>query len=397
MLGISTGTAPFVFASLGLFILPFNEEFGWDRAQISAILPIMIVTFMISQPLAGRLIDRIGTRKILIPSTCAFGLGIAAIPTFVSELWHLALVFFFLGTLGVAANTLPYLRTISAWFNKKRGLAIGLSVSGIGLGYAYVPVLVQGIINIAGWRSAYYVLSGIVLFITVPLIAIVLKESPAEIGQLPDGAEEKQDMSETIVAKSGLTSGVAIRQREFWLLSLIFLCIAFVLHGILPHLVPMLRDRGIDADTAATIASVMGITVFISRILIGYLIDYYFAPKVALFFFALSAVGFAMYSVTALLPFMYIAAIMIGLSLGAEIDLLAYLCGKYFGLRSFGEIYGLLFIGVLTGSALGPYAFGYGFETMGSYKGILVLSIVVNLTALLITTRLGPYPELQQE
>ncbi len=396
MFGISTGAAPFIFASLGLFILPFNEEFGWNRAQISAILPVLIVAFMISMPLAGRLIDRIGTRKVLIPSTIAFGLGLAAIPTFVSELWHLALIFLFVGTCGVAANTQPYLRTISAWFNKKRGLAIGIAVSGIGLGYAYVPILVQSVINVAGWRSAYYVLSGFVIFAAVPLITIFLKESPAEIGQIPDGTKRIQAISGSESTSVGLTSSLAIRQKDFWLLSLIFLCIAFVLHGILPHLVPMLRDRGVSADTAAIVASVMGGTVFVSRILIGYIIDYFFAPRVALYFFALSAIGFFILSASSFLPMMYLAVIMIGLSLGAEIDLLAYLCGKYFGLRSFGEIYGLLFVGVLIGSAFGPVTFGYGFESTGSYSGILIVSAMVNIIALIILTRLGPYPDLTE-
>ncbi len=158
----------------------------------------------------------------------------------------------------------------------------------------------------------------------------------------------------------------------------------------------MLRDSGVSADTAAIVASVMGGTVFVSRILIGYIIDYFFAPRVALIFFALSAIGFFILSASSFLPMMYLAVIMIGLSLGAEIDLLAYLCGKYFGLRSFGEIYGLLFVGVLIGSAFGPVTFGYGFESTGSYSGILIVSAMVNIIALIILTRLGPYPDLTE-
>jgi sugar phosphate permease len=393
MLGISTGMAPFVFASLGLFMLPLQQEFGWDRAQISAIVPIMIVSFMFTQPLVGRLIDRVGTRKVLIPSHIAFGLGLAAIPLFVSELMHLALIFLFLGTCGVAANTMPYLRTVSAWFDRKRGLAIGIAVSGIGLGYAYVPLLVQSAITAGGWRFAYGVLSAIVLFITVPMLFLLLKESPSDMGLMPDNADNNRSPVTAAVVPAGMSSSMVIRRREFWLLSLIFLCIAFVLHGILLHMVPLLRDKGISPGSAAAIASFTGVTTFVSRIVIGYLIDYFFAPRLALIFFALSSLGFFLFATTSLLPLMYLAAFMIGLSLGAEIDLLAYLCGKYFGLGSFGEIYALLFIGVLAGSAIGPVAFGYSFDAMGSYTAILTLSVIINMVALLGTAMLGPYPE----
>jgi sugar phosphate permease len=393
MLAISASAAPFVFASMGLFILPLNEEFGWSRAQISALFPILTVTYMFSQPIAGRLIDRLGTRTVLIPSTIAFGLGLAAIPLVVSELWHFAAMFIFIATAGVAANTMAYLRTISAWFNKRRGLAIGLSISGIGLGYAYVPVLVQTMISNYGWRSGYYALGAIVLFIIVPAISLVLKESPATMGLLPDGAYKSESESES--TRYGHPSSVAIKKLEFWLISIVFLCIAFVLHGILLHLVPLLRDKGFDADTASYVAAIMGATVFVSRIFIGWLIDHFFAPSVALIFFAVSAIGFLVLSLSSNLVLMYLAAFMIGLSLGAEVDLLAYLCGKYFGLSSFAEIFALLFISVLMGSALGSVAFGYGFDSMGSYAEVLVFSAILNTVALLIITRLGPYPDVK--
>lgn len=390
--GISSGTAPFLFASLGLFIIPFHTEFGWNRAEISALIPVLVLSVMITQPIAGRIIDRIGARKILIPSTIAFGILLAAIPVFVSQIWHLGLIFFFIGTLGVAANTLPYLRVVSCWFNKKRGLAIGLSVSGIGLGYAYVPILVQTIIDIHGWRAAYFALSIIVLIVSVPLIYVFLKETPENLGLSVDGGEPS-DTNDKTQYSFGLSSLQTIRKQEFWIMLFIFLFIAFNLHGLLLHLHPMMTDKGFDASTAAKIVSCLGLTVLISRILIGYLLDIYFAPRVALLFFALSTIGFALFSVSSALPLMYLAAILAGLSLGAEIDILAYLIGKYFGLRSFGEIYGLLFVGILIGSAIGPPAFGLGFERTGSYSSILIIAIIVNLAAILLTMKLSPYPD----
>ncbi len=190
MLCVSTGPGPFAFASLGLFILPLTEEFGWNRAEISFCLSLLIGATAISLPIIGRLVDRIGSRAILIFSMVAMTACLAAIPTFVTELWQLALVFLLIGTIAAGTNSVPYMPVISAWFDKYRGLAIGLSIAGIGLGYAYVPILVQYMIDSRGWRSGYYALSAIVIFIALPLVLIFLKESPAVMGLKPDGATE---------------------------------------------------------------------------------------------------------------------------------------------------------------------------------------------------------------
>jgi len=121
MLCMSTGPGPFAFASLGLFILPLSAEFGWDRAEISFSFTFLIVATAISLPIIGRLVDRIGCRPILIFSMVAMTACLAAIPTFVTELWHLALVFLLIGTIAAGTNTVPYLPMISAWFDKYRG------------------------------------------------------------------------------------------------------------------------------------------------------------------------------------------------------------------------------------------------------------------------------------
>ena len=114
-------------------------------------------------------------------------LCLAAIPIFVTELWHLAVIFLLIGTIAAGTNSVPYMPILSAWFFKYRGLAIGISIAGIGLGYAYVPLLIQYLVDNAGWRYGYYALSAIVLFIALPLVYFFLRESPADMGLMPDG------------------------------------------------------------------------------------------------------------------------------------------------------------------------------------------------------------------
>ena len=392
MLCISTGPGPFAFAALGLFILPFEAEFGWERTQISACLTLLVAATAVSLPIIGRYVDKKGSRVILFPSLVIFALCLAAIPMFVTELWHLVVIFLLIGTIAAGTNSVPYMPILSAWFFKYRGLAIGISIAGIGLGYAYVPLLVQYLVDNAGWRYGYYALSGIVLFIALPLAYFFLKESPADMGLKPDGQTSGKP-PEATRKDVGLEVKEILRHRDFWMLVAIFVTLSFVLNGMLAHLVPMLSDRGMDTRTAAAVAATEGITVFFSRILIGYLIDRFFAPYVAMVFFSLSAVGIAIFALGAVDAMAFVGAICVGLSLGAEVDLLAYLTGRYFGLKSFGATYGLLFSAILTGTALGPLAFGIGFDTTGSYIGILTICVGINIVAVILAAFMGKYPD----
>jgi len=392
MLCISTGPGPFAFASLGVFMLPLTEEFGWDRAEVSFCLTLLIVTSAICLPIIGSLVDRVGSRKIIVASMIAMAACLAAIPAVVSELWHLALIFLLIGSLAAGTNTVPYMPLISGWFDKYRGLAIGISIAGIGLGYFYVPILLQYLIDNRGWRSGYYALGAIVAFISIPLALIFLRESPASMGLKPDGATTGPQPKATR-KDVGYTTAQILRHREFWILSAIFVVLSFIVNGMLSHLIPMLSDRGMTAADAAKVAAVEGMTVFLSRIGIGYLIDHFYAPRIAMVFFSLSAVGMLMFAFGAVDASAYAAAILLGLSLGAEVDLLAFLAGRYFGLKSFGSVYGLLFAAILTGTALGPLAFGLGFEMTGSYIGIIGICVGINVVAVVLTGMLGPYPD----
>lgn len=392
MICISTGPGPFAFASLGLFMLPFSAEFGWSRAEISLCSTILVATTALALPFIGRLVDKYGSRLILLFSLAAMAASLAAIPAFVSAIWHLMIIFVLIGTLAAGTNSVPYMPVLSAWFDKYRGLAMGLSIAGIGLGYAYMPLLVQFMIDRFGWRSGYYALSAIVLVVSIPLVLLVFRESPADMGLKPDGSGSGPAPKSTS-RSVGLPVAAIIRHREFWMLVGVFVVLSFVLNGMLAHLVPMLVDRGMDSTSAAAVAATEGITVFFSRIVIGYLIDRIFAPYVAIFFFSLSAVGMGLFAFGAVGAAAFGAAVMVGLSLGAEIDILAYLTGRYFGLRAYGATYGLLFSAVLVGTATGPFVFGLGFDLSGSYDDVLLLCVGINIVAVLLTALLGRYPD----
>jgi len=392
IVGISVGPAPFAMASIGIFMSSFEAEFGWNRAEIGFALTLFMIATAISLPFVGRLVDSFGVKRILLPSLVALALGLLAIPTLVSTYWQFVLVFVVFGTFAAGGNSVPYMRTIGAWFDKSRGLAIGLAGSGTGLGFAYVPILVNALVENYGWRAGYYGLAAIILIIAIPMIALVLKVSPREMGLRPDGAIGPVD-TYTSHESVGYVLTEVLRSRDFWLLAAIFVPLATVLYGLIPNLVPLLTDRGIDTTEAATIASLFGLSAFVGRVAIGFLVDRFFARLIAMVFFSISAAGIFLLATDTTGVAVYVAALLVGVSLGAEVDLLAYLTSRYFGLKSFAQIFGVLFAAIMMGMAFGPTIFGGVYELTGSYSGVLVVGGAFNIVAIIMTALLRPYPE----
>jgi cyanate permease len=170
-----------------------------------------------------------------------------------------------------------------------------------------------------------------------------------------------------------------------------FFLMSVVFHGCIIHLVPLLTDRGLSAQSAALAASVLGTGALAGRVGVGYLLDRLFAPSVAVCFFCGSTLGLSLLWSEASGGLAFAAAVLIGLGQGAELDLIPYLVSRYFGLRAFGEIYGYAFAVFTFGGVLGPLLMGTGFDATGSYGLGLGVLAVAALTAAGLMTRLGPY------
>ena len=379
-IAMSTGPGQFAFGAFGLFIKPLGEEFGWDRAQVSLAATWFTIALAFSIAIIGQFADRYGSRKVILPSVLVFAALLALPALLVDTLWELFLLYMLMGCLGAGANALPYLRTIATWFDVRRGLAIGVAMGGSGAGFAYVPPLVQYIIDTHGWRAGYICLSLVIVIVTLPLVYFFLRDAPARQGR----ADER-------VVKSSLKLFPLLKLRLLWQLFLIFCLLSFALYGVLAHLAPMMSDRGMARADAALVQATLGIAIVVSRVLIGYLIDRFDATRVASICFFISAGGVGVLTAGAVDAPAFLAALCIGLSMGAEIDMLAYLTSRYFGVDNFGRIYGILFVSFLAGTALGPYAFGLAYETYGSYREVLLTAVIVIIISSVMTLLLPAY------
>jgi MFS family permease len=382
LFGISTGPAAFGLASMGVTSESLAQQFAWSRTEISAAVSIMMLCTAACMPIAGRAIDRLGARRVLIPSVvilaaCLVGLG------FVQAYWQFIALYVAMGTIAVGTNSTAYMRVITGWFDHRRGLAIGIAGSGTGLGFAYVPVLTQALLEFGGWRMAYWGLGAVLLLGTLPLVMLAIHEAAPH--------DAPHDRSEAQAAQAGVGLAEAMAKPDFWVLGGIFVVLAFVLYGLIPHLVPLLQDRGVPAGQAAGIASLFGIATFGGRLLIGFMVDKHDARRIAFLFFSLSAIGLLLLALPLPLWAFLPAALLLGGSLGAEVDMLAYLTSRYFGLRCFAQIFSTLFAAVMVAMGLGPLAFGAVYDATGSYTAILAIGVPICLLASGLVLLLSPY------
>ena len=392
LFGVSTGMATFILGAIGLFVNGFEQEFGWTRTEVSVAVSALMIATAICLPFGGRLVDRFGARRVLVPSIVIFALLLMSV-TMVRELWQFILVYILMGVLAVGTNSTAYMRLLANWFDRRRGLAICIAGSGTGLGFAYVPLMTHYAVTAYGWRGGYVLLGLILLCITLPVVLFILKDHPADAGLQVDGrTDDLNPDAEAARNEAGYTLREALARREFWCMALMFVSIAFVLYGIIPHLVPLLEGRGYETETAAWIASLFGFATFGGRILIGWLVDHFEARWVALVFFSLSAVGMSLLAMD--LPFwaILLSAILLGGSLGAEVDMLAYLASRYFGLRCFAQIFGALFAMVMFSMSLGPVIFGAVYDATQSYTMVVASGVPACAFAILMITLLGPRP-----
>lgn len=396
-LGLSLSYAMFTVFAFGTFVAPLEAEFGWNRAEISFALTITNITIVFSSPLVGWLIDRVGVRRVMIPSVFLMGLAVAAMYQIQGNIWHLYALYLLIPLLGAGTLPLVYSRVIVAWFVRRRGIALGISLAGFGVGAALVPPVGQWLIDGYGWRQAYLVFAAAVLLINLPLTALLLRESPAKYGLHPDGDAAPESEARESVADIGLTNSEAARTRSYWLILVSFLLVGFGVTSILAHLVPMLIGRGVAPATASLYMGTLGAGLIAGRILGGYFLDRYFAPYVAAAFTLLMCFGIAVLALELAGPIVLIASVLIGLSLGSEISEVAYIVSRYFGSRAFGQINGIMFGAFQLGSAFGAPAMGLYYEQAGNYVGALWVLVGIVFVAVILIARLGPYPRLSDE
>ncbi len=383
VLGLMVGNGPVMQFTFGVFVKPLGDELRADRASVSAALMAGLVATAIATLFAGRAIDRFGTRAIALPAICLFSLGMAAIGLLADSTWSLALLYAAAGVAAAGQTPLAYSKAVSSAFDRRRGLALGVAMAGVGIGTALMPQIAQWLVVQFGWRAAYMGLGLVVFVVATPAMAFLVAMPPARVARVAD--------AEPAPLPEGLSAHQALRSAVFWKLAVAFFFVAMAASGATAHLVPLMTDRGLSAAAATGALGTAGVALIAGRLLAGWMLDRVHGPLVAAAFFALPMIGVLMLATTHTTVLAVPAAVLVGLGLGAEVDLIAYLQSRYLGLKAFGAIYGYLFATFMLGSGLGPFLMGSSFGGLHSYDPALWLFAAALLGACLLMAGLGPY------
>jgi MFS family permease len=384
MLAMATSSGAVMAFTFSLFIAPLEQEFGWPRATVSLGFSAMTLSLALAAPVTGRLLDRWGVRRTLIFAVPLFALSIGAL-SLAPKIPAVYLLFFALaGIFGSAHSPIPYAKLVAAWFDDHRGLALGIAMSGIGLGGAILPQIVRVLIDNHGWRAGFRGLSIAILVIGMSAVLFLVRERPAVL--LADTAAAC--MSDP--AQPGVTLRQALRNFRFWAIAVFVLFLTLCLNGSAAHAMPLLTAHGVAPGKAASMLVALGLSSLLGRLLTGYLLDRMFAPRVAALVCALALLGLALLvggDGTAALA----AIVCLGFSLGAEVDVMSYLVSRYFGLRHFGALIGCM-LGIFSlAAAVGAPLAGLAHDMTGSYTPALIGFGAGLLLAIIFVLRLGPY------
>jgi MFS family permease len=384
--------APLMVFSFSVFFKSLVQDFHASRAAVSFAFSLFNFVGALWLPGTGVLIDRFGAKRVILVSTLVFGLVLCSALWVGSGLWQLYLLFAVLGVaMASGPAPVPYGVVVSHWFDRHRGLALGLSMMGIGIGSIVVPILAQRLITMFGWRMAFAIFGGAVLLLPLPVIAALLQNDPRQRGLRPDGDESNQASPLSRKDKEGLSWHEIWHSPTFWIMICIFSLAGAGVHGAILHMSAIFTDRGVTAERAALATSLVGAGALLGRLASGYLLDRLFAPRVAILFYGATAVGMAILSVGSIGNVALASSFLVGLGMGAEVETMGYMISRYFGLRAFGTAYGHAFGSYMLAGAAGVFLMGAGYDRFHSYTVPLAGFCGAMLLTLILLTRLGPY------
>jgi MFS family permease len=364
----------------GVFVGPLRHEFGWTLGQTTLAATLMTYTVVLTSPLQGWLIDRFGSRRVIILSIPLFTAAYASLYFLPNDLYFFYGFWILITICGLGIWPLSYLRATASWFERHLGLSLGITNAGIGVGNVIVPPLASLWVAGYGWRLAYVMLAGLALALTMPLSLAWLRDRQSEGYK----ASHEQDLS-------GSSFSVALRSPTFATIAAVFFLMGGAGSGLLVMQVPMLIEAGMKPATAAGMTAILGLAMIIGRVGTGYLLDLFHASRVLMCFFLAASLAPLVYAGGVAPATAPIAAVLVGLGVGAEFDGLSYVIPRYFGRHSFGKIYGAVFAIFQLGSGAGIAAIGFSRDRLGSFRPSMLALCALMVIAGLVIAWLGPY------
>jgi MFS family permease len=363
--------------SLGAFMQPLQDAFGWSRAETSVGLTIVGMAAAVAALPIGVMVDRLGPRRVGLAGVVLMAGAFAILGTATGSMSNWLLLWAVVAFASFWVQTTVWTSAVASRFETSRGLAFAVTLSGGSLAAAVFPALATLLIGEWGWRGAFFGLAA--AWGGVVLVAVWFffrgAQDDRSVLPIPDRAAAAEPVP---VDLPGVSLREGLRSVVFYKLMVAAGLFAFTTLGIVVHLVPILRDAGAEPLAAAGTAALVGVFSIVGRLGVGLLLDRFPGRFVGACAYLIPILGCAALLIDGTSPLSQtLAAALFGLTLGAEVDVIAYLASRYFGLRNFGGLFGGLVAALSLGTAFGPLAAGATSDHFGGYTNFLILTMVL--------------------
>jgi sugar phosphate permease len=390
-------TAPGQTFGVSAFNPYLRDALSLSQSQFSG--AYMLGTFLAALPQTyiGALMDRHGIRRTLAGVVALFGLACLWMSQ-VTGLVTLFVAFFFLRLLGQGAMGLLNQNTVAMWFHRRLGFASGIMTAGMALSLGAVPALCVQLIDAFGWRWAYALLGVIVWAMLLPLLGVVFRDRPEDVGQLPDGDAPEEEIVEGEAAapqRRDFTLSQALRTRAYWILAGNTVLWSGIGTAVQFHMVQYFLDRGMTAADAATAFTALAAGMAATRFLGGHLADKLPLNLLAALAPLFQATGLVWMQFVAPGASVWLFAGCIGVGQGVLGMVMATAWVRYYGRAHLGKIRGTLSTAGVAGSSLGPFAMGFSYDTFGGYSEVLWVfaGLVASVSVVALFATPPPHPE----
>jgi predicted MFS family arabinose efflux permease len=381
LVGSAVGFPTLPFFSIGAFTPIFHNAFGWSQGAMLGGLMLASLMILVCGPFVGAFIDRKGPRLVTVASLVGLGLSYMGLAAATGSMKVYYAVWVAMCITGLGASAISFTRVINSVFVERRGLALGIALSGSGVFALLVKPFAAWCIAAFGWRVALVAIGVLPVLVAAPLVWWgfptrwnVTKGSPAAV-------------------ETGLDVRAAVQGKTFWLLIVAFVGMGFGIGAPVPNIEAILHAHHLDPRAIVNAAALVGVSIILGRFVGGWLIDRMWAPALAMIVLLCAALGCMILSQAHVTAFGASAAIaLVGLTAGLEYDMLSYLVARYIGVRHYGATYSILYGVFAIGAGGGPALLGRAYDLAGSYTtGLWICAgaLVVSGACLLL---LGPYP-----
>ncbi len=383
-LGLFSGSGVGAFS---LFVTNLQTAFGWGRGEIMLAFTIYYLFTGLAAPAVGWLVDRYGVRGVIAGGSLLAGLGFASLYA-LQGLWHLYLAYFFIGIGHAAIGQVSTSTMVSHWFVKRRGTAIGIMSTGIGIGILVLaPIVGSFLIPTFGWNISYAAL-GLFNLSLLPLAIFVVRTRPSDMGLHPDGVVDDESIAELEAARnvtSGLSLRMALGTSAFWFLCIAFLFNGFSAMGVIQTQVPHLQDKGFPLTLAAHTVTGLGLGSAIGKFIFGWLCDIIKAKQacaLSLVLLVIATVILILIKPGAPVAIIWLYAIILGLGSGGWLPTMSIMVSRNFGAASYGAIFGMISLAQAVGVSAGPLFGGYMYDTTNTYFWAFIIFLCLYAVAI---------------